>query len=141
MDSLGLPTPLLRRSSTATRSPTAASSSSTHQTTKEQRERLKEEQALLKARTKSEKEAKEIAKSDFWNHASCVEYYADMTYEKIQHHFSQVTVGDHLRPLCKEWHLPQSGRKDEVIKRLCDYIRHKLARPDKPFPGAVKRQK
>ncbi|CAK0844297.1 unnamed protein product [Prorocentrum cordatum] len=51
-----------------------------------------------------------------------VSAFAALSSEQIYEQLSMVTLGNHLRPLCKMWGLTQSGKKEEVVDKIIAYI-------------------
>ncbi|CAK0829538.1 unnamed protein product [Prorocentrum cordatum] len=64
----------------------------------------------------------ETAKSDFLTKFAEVSAFAALSSEQIHEQLSIVTLGNHLRPLCKMWGLTQSGKKEEVVDNIIAYI-------------------
>ncbi|CAK0882044.1 unnamed protein product, partial [Prorocentrum cordatum] len=64
----------------------------------------------------------ETAKSDFLTKFAEVSAFAALSSEQIHEQLSMVTLGNHLRPLCKMWGLTQSGKKEEVVDKIIAYI-------------------
>ncbi|CAK0889332.1 unnamed protein product [Prorocentrum cordatum] len=64
----------------------------------------------------------ETAKSDFLTKFAEVSAFAALSSEQIHEQLSMVTLGNHLRPLCKMRGLTQSGKKEEVVDNIIAHI-------------------
>ncbi|CAK0830159.1 unnamed protein product [Prorocentrum cordatum] len=60
----------------------------------------------------------ETAKSDFLTKFAEVSAFVALSSEQIHELLSMVTLGNHLRPLCKMRGLTQSGKKEEVVDQI-----------------------